>query len=87
MLVYSRKPTCSKFAAVEQLAVSRPDTLGSRSNRAIHYELVQKAARARISIALSKFRPTAVAVDLAGRLNMTMASASGPSGFYEYCGA
>jgi FdhD protein len=52
----------------------------------ISYELVQKAARARIPIVLAKSRPTALALDLAERLNMTMASALRPYGLYVYCG-
>lgn len=52
----------------------------------ISYEPVQRGARARIPIVLAKSRPTALVLDLADRLNMTMASASGPSGLYVYCG-
>ena len=40
----------------------------------ISYELVQKSARARIPIILAHSRPTALAVDLAARLNITLAS-------------
>ncbi|MEN8808607.1 MAG: formate dehydrogenase accessory sulfurtransferase FdhD [Desulfobacterales bacterium] len=50
----------------------------------ISYEPVQRGARARIPIVLAKSRPTALVLDLADRLNMTMAS--GPSGLYVYCG-
>ena len=39
----------------------------------ISYELVQKAARAEIPIILAVSRPTALAVNLASRLNMTLA--------------
>jgi len=53
----------------------------------ISYELVQKAARARIPIVLAKSRPTVLALDLAEKLNMTIASSSGSSGLYVYCGA
>lgn len=41
----------------------------------ISYELVQKAARARIPMIISKSRPTALAVDMAKSLNMTLACA------------
>jgi len=41
----------------------------------ISYELVQKAARARIPIIISKSRPTALAVDMGKSLNMTLACA------------
>ncbi|CAB5166503.1 Sulfur carrier protein FdhD [Olavius algarvensis associated proteobacterium Delta 3] len=53
----------------------------------ISYELVQKAARARIPIVLAKSRPTVLALELAEKLNMTIASAFGSSGLYVYCGA
>ncbi len=41
----------------------------------ISYELVQKAARAKISVMISKSRPTAMAVQMGKSLNMTMACA------------
>ncbi|MFA5906579.1 MAG: formate dehydrogenase accessory sulfurtransferase FdhD [Desulfobacula sp.] len=41
----------------------------------ISYELVQKAARARIPMIISKSRPTALAVDMGKSLNMTLACA------------
>jgi FdhD protein len=41
----------------------------------ISYELVQKAARARIPMIISKSRPTALAVDMGQSLNMTLACA------------
>ena len=44
-------------------------TLSSR----ISYELVQKAARARIPVILAFSRPTSLAVELASKLNMTLA--------------
>ncbi len=39
----------------------------------ISYELVQKAARAKVPMILSKSRPTALAAEMAGQLNMTLA--------------
>ena len=42
----------------------------------ISYELVQKAARARIPIIVALSRPTALAVQLASKLNMTLATQS-----------
>ena len=53
----------------------------------ISYELVQKAARARISIILAMSRPTALAVDLASELNMTLGCESDGEGLYLFCGA
>lgn len=41
----------------------------------ISYELVQKAARARLPMIISKSRPTALAVDMGQSLNMTLACA------------
>lgn len=37
MLVYCQKPNCSKFVAADQLAGSRPDLSGSRSNRSVDF--------------------------------------------------
>lgn len=53
-----------------RLGQARLLTLSSR----ISYELVQKAARARIAVILAVSRPTALAVQLAEALNMTLAS-------------
>ena len=50
------------------------------------YELVQKAARARIPIILAASRPTALAVDLASQLNMAVACFPRGSEFHVYCG-
>jgi FdhD protein len=58
-------------------------TLSSR----ISYELVQKAARARIPIILAISRPTALAVQLASKLNITLASLADGPGLYIFCGA
>ncbi|MGD2011977.1 MAG: formate dehydrogenase accessory sulfurtransferase FdhD, partial [Desulfobacterales bacterium] len=52
----------------------------------ISYELVQKAARARIPVILAVSRPTSLAVQLAGKLNMTLASLSPHDGLFIYCG-
>lgn len=57
-------------------------TLSSR----ISYELVQKSARARIPIILAISRPTSLAVELASRLNMTLASPDDESGLLIFCG-
>ena len=54
----------------------------------ISYELVQKAARARIPIILAHSRPTALAVELASNLNITLASLDeDDAGLYVFCGA
>ncbi len=58
-------------------------TLSSR----ISYELVQKAARARIPIILAISRPTALAVQLATELNITLASLADGPGLYVFCSA
>jgi len=57
-------------------------TLSSR----ISYELVQKAARARIPLILAFSRPTSLAVELASELNMTLACLTGHTGLYIFCG-
>ena len=57
-------------------------TLSSR----ISYELVQKAARARIPVILAFSRPTSLAVELASELNMTLASLADHTGLYIFCG-
>ncbi|MEW6670882.1 MAG: formate dehydrogenase accessory sulfurtransferase FdhD [Thermodesulfobacteriota bacterium] len=57
-------------------------TLSSR----ISYELVQKSARARIPVVLAISRPTSLAVELATKLNMTLASPADDSGLLIFCG-
>jgi len=57
-------------------------TLSSR----ISYELVQKAARARIPVIIAASRPTALALDLARNLNITLATQSKGEGLYIFCG-
>lgn len=52
----------------------------------ISFELVQKAARARIPIIISVSRPTALAVKLASKLNMTLACLAKGSGLFIFCG-
>ena len=53
----------------------------------ISYELVQKSARARIPIILAHSRPTALAVELAVSLNITLASLDDDdAGLYIFCG-
>jgi FdhD protein len=57
-------------------------TLSSR----ISYELVQKAARARIPVILAISQPTALAVQLATELNITLATqATDGPGLYVFC--
>lgn len=53
----------------------------------ISFELVQKAARADIPIVLSISRPTLLAVELAEKLNMTLAFAPNEKELIVYCGA
>ena len=52
----------------------------------ISYELVQKAARAGIEMIIALSRPTALAVELASRLNMTLASIDKGSAVMVFCG-
>ena len=52
----------------------------------ISYELVQKAARARIPVILAFSRPTSLAVELASKLNMTLACLARGSGLFIFCG-
>ena len=72
---------------VTQLNINSPNKaklliLSSR----ISYELVQKAARAHIPVILAMSRPTALAVALADRLGITLASLSKTSGLVIFCG-
>ncbi|QTA83435.1 Sulfur carrier protein [Desulfonema limicola] len=52
----------------------------------ISYELVQKAARAQIEVLIGMSYPTALAVELAKSLNMTIACISEKKGFLVFCG-
>ncbi len=52
----------------------------------ISYELVQKAARARLPIIMAMSRPTSLAVELASQLNMTLASIDKKGGLDIFCG-
>ena len=70
-------------AAITRLDQAELLILSSR----ISYELVQKSARARIPIILAHSRPTALAVELAARLNITLASMDDDdAGLYVFCG-
>jgi FdhD protein len=52
----------------------------------VSYELVQKAARARLPVIVSESRPTALAVEMVNMLNMTMAFSSSEFGLVTVCG-
>ncbi|MGE0087607.1 MAG: formate dehydrogenase accessory sulfurtransferase FdhD [Desulfococcaceae bacterium] len=52
----------------------------------ISFDLVQKGARAGIPVMLSVSRPTALAVNLASRLNMSLACLARGGGGYVFCG-
>ncbi len=52
----------------------------------ISYELVQKAARARLSMIISKSRPTALAVEMGKALNMTLGCVFEKSELIIFCG-
>jgi FdhD protein len=51
------------------------------------YELVQKAARARLLIVISESRPTGLAVEMGQALNMTLACTARASELLIFCGA
>ncbi|AQV02985.1 sulfurtransferase FdhD [Desulfococcus multivorans] len=53
-----------------------PQTVAAVLSSRVSYELVQKCARAGIGTIVSMSRPTALAVDLGGRMNMTLACIS-----------
>ncbi len=67
----------------DRLCRARLLTLSSR----ISYELVQKAARARIPVILAVSRPTALAVKLATALGMTLATLGKDDCLMIYCHA
>ena len=52
----------------------------------ISYELVQKAARAGIEMMVSLSRPTALAVEIANSLNISLACVGRRGGFMIFCG-
>jgi len=52
----------------------------------ISFDLVQKAARAKIPVILSVSRPTALAVHLASGLNISLACLARGGGGYVFCG-
>jgi FdhD protein len=52
----------------------------------ISYELVQKAARARLPIMVSESRPTGLAVEMGETLNMTLACTAKKSELLLFCG-
>lgn len=60
-------------------------SIGVLSSR-MSYEMIQKAAMAHIPILLSASRPTAMAVHLGKRLNMTLACAARESELVIFCG-
>lgn len=51
----------------------------------ISYELVQKAARARIPVIFAVSRPTTLAVDLASKLNIALACHAKGDGLFIFC--
>jgi FdhD protein len=52
----------------------------------ISFEMINKAARARVAVVAAVSRPTALAVSLARRMNMTLVTPAGPAGLCVYCG-
>ncbi len=66
----------------QTLARARILVLSSR----ISYELVQKAARARIPVIISNSRPTALAATMGKSLNMTLAFPAGENQIMVVCG-
>jgi FdhD protein len=69
-----------KLFLKEMLGDASVLTLSSR----ISYELVQKAARARIPVILAISRPTSLAVQLASQLNITLACLAPGAGLYIF---
>ncbi len=63
-----------------------PETAIAALSSRISYELVQKSARAGIPIIVSMSRPTALAVDLSRRMNMTLACATKEGDLLILCG-
>lgn len=53
----------------------------------LSYELVQKAARARLAVVVSLSRPTALAVETARKLRLGLLCAEGEEGFAVFSGA
>lgn len=53
----------------------------------ISFEMVSKAARARVPVVAAISRPTDLAVAVGRRLNMTLANPHGADGLCVYCGA
>ena len=74
--------TVGKLFLDRKLAQADLLVLSSR----ISYELVQKAARARIPVIIAMSRPTRLAVALAEKLNMALACHADGSGLYVFCG-
>jgi FdhD protein len=74
--------------AVGQALISRrlPQAAVLVLSSRISYELVQKAARARLPILISMSRPTALAAEMGKALNLTLACADRESGFILFCG-
>jgi FdhD protein len=66
----------------ESLSMAKILVMSSR----ISYELVQKAARARIPVIISKSRPTALAADMLNSLNITMSCAFGQGDLILFSG-
>jgi FdhD protein len=62
-----------------------PETALLLMSSRVSYELVQKAARARIPAILSVSRPTGLAVELAAHLNMGLACLAPNEGVYVFC--
>ena len=71
-----------KIFLESRLASARVVVLSSR----VSYELVQKAARARLRVMISKSRPTALAVEMGRALNMTLAFPGEASELAVVCG-
>lgn len=71
-----------KAFMAKQLGQARLAALSSR----ISYELVQKAGRAQLPLLISVSRPTALAVDLAKSLNMTLACLGPDDSLLVFCG-
>ena len=83
MCIRDRDKAVGKLFRSDRLSAAALLVLSSR----ISYELVQKAARARIPVIAAVSRPTLLAVNLAERLNITLACQARRDELLVFCHA